>query len=609
MQRMSGAAPNADAISLFQTSIVGDNPKFASKYNLPGLAWNAYSLAQIPGSTNPAGLSHHPAEIYGTSPLYVRALPLLNELSIKATATNNNGTNVVNVAADVELILLSQQPKGSSPYYWGDTIADKDKFEVSVELQAPASPEIFGSPIAAIAMKGTTNAAPTNWFQAYSTNYYGPMDKNLVNALAVMSASIPYTNTSSASSVFPTNAILKLKYDGKLYQTVNLGGLPTPVGMAPPASGQTNIYHIVAQPRGDSGYRGDPRFGTFASYAVAVAGATNSTLTASPGQLNTSPPDATSTLGNWRLDEFGSDANHPDLVGSAVAFAQDKGLPNYSGALVNSGFSQLFAGNGWIGEVPVASASGDALAFSTPRLWGDGRPVVNGVDYPPDWLLLDSLHMGIYTTNATGAFPSFGRVNVNGAKTFFQTVPGSLNKSDTIMDSVLVNARTRDYNTESAISGNTMKSVPSSDSSRTNVLTRIQQMTEQRNAANNPYVTHFEFLAELAATNISTSPDWWFAPTNSSGSIYSATNTTDRRIEGLVRSLNQKLTTHGNQFSIFSLGQALQVVNGKTNVVGEAYLQSVYERAPAYNEASGAITNSPTGAPPMRQLYLRELRY
>ena len=137
-------------------------------------------------------------------------------------------------------------------------------------------------------------------------------------------------------------------------------------------------------------------------------------------------------------------------------------------------------------------------------------------------------------------------------------------------------------------------------------------MISDRNSIDNPYTTHFEFLAELAATNLQYTPDWWEAPdtNNSSHSIYAATNTTDRRIEGVVRSLVQKFTTHGNQFSIFSLGQALQVVNGKTNVVGESYMQAVYERAPQYNEATGAITNgATTGAPPMRQLYLRELKY
>lgn len=138
-------------------------------------------------------------------------------------------------------------------------------------------------------------------------------------------------------------------------------------------------------------------------------------------------------------------------------------------------------------------------------------------------------------------------------------------------------------------------------------------MVSNRNSSTNPYTTPFEFLAELAATNMNgnstTWSGWWPAPLPVAGSIYKATNTTDRRIEGIVRSLVQKLTTHGNQFTIFSLGQALQVVNGKTNVVGEAYLQSVYERAPQYNEATGAITNGSSGAPPMRQLYLRELRY
>ncbi|MEI8313025.1 MAG: hypothetical protein WCH98_19940 [Verrucomicrobiota bacterium] len=106
------------------------------------------------------------------------------------------------------------------------------------------------------------------------------------------------------------------------------------------------------------------------------------------------------------------------------------------------------------------------------------------------------------------------------------------------------------------------------------------------------------------------STGWWPAPVPTSvGTNNTATNTTDRRVEGIARSLVHKITTHGNQFSIFSLGQALKVVNGKTNVVGEAYMQAVYERAPLYDEATGAITNGSSGAPPMRQLYLREIKY
>jgi len=130
-------------------------------------------------------------------------------------------------------------------------------------------------------------------------------------------------------------------------------------------------------------------------------------------------------------------------------------------------------------------------------------------------------------------------------------------------------------------------------------------MTTNRSSVDIPYTTPFEFLGELSATNLSGNPTTWFAPVPSTNT---ATNTTDRRAESIVRSLAHKLTTHGNQFSIFSLGQTLQVVNGKTNVVGEAYLQSVYERAPQY-DSSGNITNGTGGAPPMRQLYLRELRY
>jgi hypothetical protein len=391
---------------------------------------------------------------------------------------------------------------------------------------------------------------------------------------------------------------------------------------------------VVSQPSGENGYRGDPRFGVFKTYVDISTNSTSSILRPSLGTLNTNPV-TTGASANWKVDEYAAAANTPDLVESSLFFGPDRGIPQYTGDK-DQGFggsvSGALVGVGWIGEVPITTRAAPFLAWSTPRLWGDGRAVVNGASYPPDWLLLDSFHMAAYAGEPTNVpiaqqtFTSYGRVNLNAGKPFFQIARSSQTKSDTIIDSVIVKAQTIDYreyhNNGSPdfdpVPNITSRNIPfvgdptSATNNRGFLLSRIQQMVSDRNSADNPYTTHFEFLADLAATNVHYNPSWWVAPdtNNPTHSIYAATNTTDRRIEGIVRSLVQKLTTHGNQFSIFSLGQALQVVNGKTNVVGESYMQAVYERAPHYNESTGAITNgAASGAPPMRQLYLRELRY
>jgi hypothetical protein len=473
----------------------------------------------------------------------------------------------------------------------------------------------------------------TKWFVSYldgsSSTYYGPdKDASLTNAIARMTITKSYTNSSATSPLLSSSNRIIMKYAGKTNQIIELPDVSPTNSLPLPAAGQTNIYYLIAQPRGDGGYRGDPRFGAFTTYVKADANTTNFDglgLVDSLGKLNTINPTNAAVQGNWRIDDFAVADSQPDLMDNQQVFGKnasgspnDRGLANLSFSIsAESGLAQLYAGIGWIGEVPVTTvpnATREALAWSTPRLWGNGRPKVDSTAaaYPPDWLLLDSLHMSPSSTNAFGAFDSYGRVNINSGKSFFQTISGNTTKGDTIIDSVVINARTKDWWWGG--SGDGIETVPSTNSTRTDLLHRIRQMTESRNAANTPYTTHFEFLADLAATNLPNSPSWWMAPdpATGGGNIYAATNTTDRRIEGIVRSLNQKFTTHGNQFSIFSLGQALQVVNGRTNVVGEAYLQAVYERAPQYNEATGAITNGPSGAasvPPMRQLYLRELRY
>ena len=611
----NGAPTNV--IAGFQTSILADNPKFASKYNMPAFAGAAYDIVQAPsGGVNAAW----------PPPLYVRGAPVLNELSLKVTCAENSGNYVVDVTTDAELIILSQQETGNSNL-WGYYINGTNTSKIDVNI---VFNNAFGIP-SAQTLNGQTHSV--SWFKTYADNmtYNGPNDTNLSTAIATMSQTNHFTNSALPTPLLPTNVTVIVKYSGKTNQSIMLTNIMPASGISAPTGGQTNIYYLVAQPRSDGGYRGDPRFGVFVAYPKADVNTTNFSalgLTASIGSLNTANPTNSAAKGNWQPDDFAADINHPDLMNSFQAFDTDRGMANLTGSIsAGSGFATRFAGIGWIGEVPITTTSGDVLGFSTPRLWGDGRPeiTVNGImtEYPPDWLMLDSLHMSPSSTNSSGAFESYGRVNANSLKTFFQTVAGSTTKGDTIMDSVIINARTKDW--VRGGSSTWTETIPSTDTSRTNVLWRIQEMIKQRNSADTPYTTHFQFLADLAATNLystnsgdphygTTNPSWWFAPNtnNPSTNIYAATNTTDRRIESIVRSLNQKFTTHGNQFSIFSLGQALQVVNGKTNIVGETYLQAVYERAPQY-DSNGKITNGPSSAapsvPPMRQLYLRELRY
>jgi hypothetical protein len=414
--------------------------------------------------------------------------------------------------------------------------------------------------------------------------------------------------------VFPEKVRVELLYNSKPYQDFTFSvAKPGNATVSIPSGDTRVIYALVAQPRKSGGIRGDPRLEDFEGEMQAD--------TASGFAGNYVHPHAsTNALNpNWDINGFDS-TEQQDLTYDRLFLEADSGIPNYFNNK-DCGFGKTLKGIGWLGEVPVfrPSGSGTKLAWSTPRFWGNGRATTNT---PPDWLLLDVFHMGMFQPDVNGTFVSRGRVNVNGAKSFFQTIRGSTERADSIIDSVVIGAGTKDFRT--SVYGDTgWKTIDGRQTFRTNVLRQINSLIEPRNTSNEPYATHFHFLADLAATNISgsTAPSGsWMAPNTNTGSIYTATNTTDRRIEGIVRSLNQKLTTHGNQFSIFSLAQALQpsptgsvAIPGtsiKANIVGEAYLQAVYERAPEYNEATGAITNgSATGAPPMRQLYLRELRY
>lgn len=597
-------------ITALRSAITAEYPDFADKYDLDAFAGAAYSMVQIPGANANTNSPQHPASTFGSQRIYVRGLPVVNEISIQAVAREAGGTNTVELRTAVEVATLGDAQRLPSGWnqngHWGFAVEQSTNYVARVTLR---NTEDAGGAVYLGGWQPPSPVTLTNaavWFtkrnpQGDGSGRFGPRSPDLAGAFGVLTA----TNTFSVGGplgpwTFPNQMDVELAYNGKVYQTFGVTVPATPGGSFSPTAGATNVvYALVGQPLRSSGVRGDPRLALFEANATAD-------LTAGFPANYIHPLASTNALNpNWDVNDA-SGAERPDLMRDTLSFGVDYGLPGYSGTL-DYGFGWTMAGLGWLGEVPVVSpsAGGTQLGWSTPRFWGDGRETPNT---PPDWLLMDVVHLAMYPADAAGNFVSRGRVNVNSAKSFFQPVAGSINKADSIMDSVLIGAGTKDFRTE-IYGAPALKSLDGRQTFRTNVLHRIQEMVSARTSADRPYTTHFEFLAELAATNVTgTATADWMAP-EPPGS-HTATNTTDRRIEGLVRSLNQKFTTRGNQFSIFSLAQALQVTpSGTTNVVGESFLQAVYERAPEYQEATGAITNSPTGAPPMRQLFLRELRY
>jgi hypothetical protein len=150
---------------------------------------------------------------------------------------------------------------------------------------------------------------------------------------------------------------------------------------------------------------------------------------------------------------------------------------------------------------------------------------------------------------------------------------------------------------------------------RTNLINYINNESLTRGASNKPFLTGFEFAAHLAGnTNFprNVSGDNWIWNFYNPNETNFTNSTTDYRIESMVRSLQQRVTSRGFQFSVFSLGQSVQVVQSgstyKTNVIGESYFQAVWERAPKHS-LDGTISNASSGgAPPLRLLYMRELR-
>ena len=347
-------------------TIASNNPEFTNKYNIPAFANSAFIFGQWASNTN----------IYGNSPLFVRGMPVINEVSIEAKAWNENGTNHLAVNAGVEIVLLYQTQVNltntntvikTDAVVWGQELGPpaRDQLKASLEFAQSPSPVFFGTSLPQTNIF-TYSDAGSKWFQPYSSpngyTFYGPgPTSNVSNGVAWMSRLLATTNTTNALGALtsPTNIVIRMEYLGWTYQSNTLS-LPL-TNLPAPALNQTNIYHFVAQPRGDAGYRGDPRFvNNFVVYDSAVTNTNTSGLYTSLGQQNTLNVKTGASAGaNWRLDDYASDANSPDIVYSDL-LSQDRGLPNITGdPYWESGFASRLVGVGWVGEVPVTTASGD----------------------------------------------------------------------------------------------------------------------------------------------------------------------------------------------------------------------------------------------------------
>lgn len=217
---------------------------------------------------------------------------------------------------------------------------------------------------------------------------------------------------------------------------------------------------------------------------------------------------------------------------SQGSLVSDNGLPFRNGPMLTVGeIGNIFTITNW----------------STLKLYDDGRSNWNSSAKIPDWALLDlfTVYQGTNT---------YGKINLNSQRDLLLYPGGTGSVYSAIVGVTLNPSQTLIVPTVTVITINSLA---------TNII------------MNAPYYSIGEVGAK--ATTL----------TSIGGGT---TQDTDERREAVIRALANIATVRGNQFTIWGLGQSINIVQGKTNVVGEAFLQSVVERVPAYNDA-GTITN------------------
>ena len=647
----------------FVQALTDNYPKFSDKYSMPQFAAAVANFYNSPSASQT--FTYTPSG--GESPYFSsKARPLLNEIGLKVQAgLDPAGNTTITLEAEAELIFLGTARKspldasslaGSvydelGPVGDANHAANADKYRVEIDFNPPF--RISGNNIATM----TLNRVDTNrWFRYQTNDYYGTTvytvrtdSQAMTNSFGVLTNSTNFLGTNPVVWSAPTNISARIYYQSDNYQqmapaNIPNGGTATTNYLSPDST--NTFFHLTSQPAGGSGVRSDPRLGI---HEVVVASAPNDPTGVTPIAINFTNTAAsmnrtlntTWRIGGSNLPTGPWSPNYtntsisplsPDITPPMIVFEADRGLRliNENRQFMNAAFFLQTAAD--IGEIPITTyKSGHHLAWSTPRLWGDGRTNLgDGIDYPPDWAMLDCIHsvylsarkpnerMFSYSaSNSTNSLEhlNHGRVNINGMKSYFQRPLGTSKKADTIIDSVLIGAYTKHFVADqtggsSANNAMSLLSIPEGATARTSVLNFVHNQIMANNTVDRPFYSPFQFLSFLAGNTSS------MLATNSFWMSYApgSETTSERRIESLVRSLFQKVTTRGWQFNVYSIGQALQVIDTgggtyKTNVLGEAFMQAVWERAPKHNTTNGVIENASLGgAPPMRMLYMREIR-
>ncbi len=649
----------------FIKALTNNYPKFWDKYSLPQYANAVLTFYRGPDETNTFTYSVVGGEV---SNFVTKARPYLNELGIKLDSSLNVASNQQTsvLTFEAELITLGTSVQGSRSMYdklgaagssYSNNIAN---YAVNLDF-APAL-VVNGQSISNLVMRGD----PTRWFaevtnkSPYSSDimrYVRVDSQDLTNCFGVLTNSTNFSSPAQPNQVvwqLPSTINATVSYGADQYQTI------APVDVSGGGVTNTNyltndgitrtLFHVTSLPRGDLGVRSDPRLGLHQASVTAAPNATNASNVVTANFTNSAASmfsinktwresGVNKATGPWSANYL-AEAMSPDITPPATLFVSDRGIK-----LIADGRyfykPDLFPQSaGELGDIPItAFHSGTNLAWSTPKFWGDGRTNMGDNEtYPPDWLMLDAVHSAflppqahtnrVFTRSANVDDFNLehiqnGRLNVNSLKTHFQKRLGTQWRADTIMDSMLVGVHTKDFfddylqppNNPSNNLATTYKLIEDGSSSRINILNYVHTNAVAKNASDNPYLHPLDFVANLAG-NTNTNFTSLINPNTGYWMAYfpGSETTSDRRIETLVKGLQQRLTTRGWQFNVYSMGQALQVFDAgggtyKTNVLGEAFMQAVWERAPKHDTTSGEIVNkSDGGAPPMRMLYMREIR-
>ena len=251
-------------------------------------------------------------------------------------------------------------------------------------------------------------------------------------------------------------------------------------------------------------------------------------------------PRVNDTISNWKGGEprsFGSTNATTYSPNDASGDVNDL-------ASINTDVGFPFVGTNFFAPGFLGNISYPTNSWRTLKIYGDGYSNFNASARAPDWALLD-----LFTVNTPGGRTP-GKINVNSQRDWIVD-PGNEGTFCGMLTGIPIYPG---ENLPTTLPSATLRTIA------TNIM------------GNAPYFHIGELGARAAVTNVS-----------------GMTMNTDERREAVVRALSNIITVRGNAFTIYSMGQSVTILQGRTNVVGEAFTQTVVERIPVTNDV-GFVT-------------------